>query len=84
MNNVIKDDGWNKDNEAIYELAAALDEAASMSYGINNCTVASTFDDAEGLVNSVLELVDQLTMAAEHLQGEIAEGRGEPSEEDEY
>lgn len=83
MESMIRDDGWNKDNDAISELAIALDEAASMSYGINNCTVASTFDSAEGLLESVRELIETLTCAAEGIEDAISRGLGEPEEEEE-
>lgn len=83
MESMISYDGWNKDNDAISELLIALEEAASMAYGLNSCTVASTFDSAEGLLDSARELVENLSAAVERIEDAIANGEGEPDEDEE-
>lgn len=83
MDNLIKRDGWNKDNEAIQDLMWALKEAAGVAYGVENCTVASTFGTPEGLLGTLKDVIRNLEASAEFIESEIESGRGEPDEEDE-
>lgn len=71
MSDLIKEDGWNKDNDSIQELLSALSDAQTMNYQLSNCTVDSTFGTAERLHSELVELIDKLTECAESIEGEL-------------